>query len=119
MRIAVTYQDGQVFQHFGHTKQFKIYTVEDGKVTASAVMDTMGQGHGSLGSFLAGLDIDVLICGGIGGGAKKALAEQGIEFIFGIRGEVDAQVAAYLSGELQSDPSGTCNHHGDDHVCHD
>ena len=74
MKIAVTYDNGQVFQHFGHTEQFKIYEVEDGKVVAAEVVDTNGQGHGALGGFLAEQGVDVLICGGIGGGARNALA---------------------------------------------
>lgn len=52
MRIAVTYEDGQIFQHFGHTEQFKVYDVEDGRVVASEVVDTNGNGHGALAGFL-------------------------------------------------------------------
>ena len=48
MKIAVTYDNGQIFQHFGHTEQFKLYTVEDGKVVSSEVVDTNGSGHGAL-----------------------------------------------------------------------
>ena len=52
MKIAVTYENGQVFQHFGHTEQFKVYNVENGAVTASAVEPTNGSGHGALAGFL-------------------------------------------------------------------
>ncbi|MBO4382971.1 MAG: peptidylprolyl isomerase, partial [Clostridia bacterium] len=79
MRIAVTYENGQVFQHFGHTEQFKVYEVEDGKVVSSEVVGSDGQGHGALAGVLAGKGIDVLICGGIGGGAVNALTKAGIE----------------------------------------
>ena len=71
MRIGVTYADGQIFQHFGHTEEFKIYDVEDGRVTASEVVSTNGSGHGALAGVLKTLKVDVLICGGIGGGAQK------------------------------------------------
>ena len=72
MRIAVTYENGQIFQHFGHTEQFKIYDVEDGKIVSAKVVDTNGSGHGALAGVLAGIGTDVLICGGIGGGAQMA-----------------------------------------------
>lgn len=75
MKIAVTYEEGKVFQHFGHTEHFKFYEVEDGKVTTSQVVDTNGSGHGALAGLLAEHQVDVLICGGIGGGAQAALAE--------------------------------------------
>ena len=74
MKIAVTYENGNVFQHFGHTEQFKLYDVQDGKVVSSQVVDTNGSGHGALAGFLAAHQVEALICGGIGGGAQMALA---------------------------------------------
>lgn len=119
MKIAVTYENGEVFQHFGHTEQFKIYEVEGGKVTGSHVTDTNGQGHGALAGFLGGEKVDVLICGGIGGGARAALAEAGIELLPGASGNADEQVEAYLAGKLNYDPDTMCNHHHEgDHDCH-
>jgi FKBP-type peptidyl-prolyl cis-trans isomerase 2/predicted Fe-Mo cluster-binding NifX family protein len=116
MRIAVTYENGQVFQHFGHTEQFKIYEVEDGKVVSSEVIGSDGQGHGALAGLLSNNSIDVLICGGIGGGAQAALSENGIELCAGASGDVDAAVEAYLKGELVN--SGVnCNHHEEGHSC--
>ena len=118
MRIAVTYENGQVFQHFGHTEQFKVYEVEDGKVVSSEVIGSDGQGHGALAGLLSNKSIDVLICGGIGGGAQAALSEHGIELCAGASGDVDAAVEAYLKGELIN--SGVnCNHHGEGHTCGD
>ena len=115
MRIAVTYENGQVFQHFGHSEQFKVYDVEDGKVVKSEVIGTNGQGHGALAGFLLQGNVDVLICGGIGGGARNALAEAGIELFPGAQGNADAQVEAYLAGELNYDPDTVCSHHGHEH----
>ena len=118
MRIAVTYENGQVFQHFGHTQEFKIYEVEDGKVISSEIIGSDGQGHGALAGLLSNKSIDVLICGGIGGGAQAALSEQGIELCAGASGDADAAVEAYLKGELVN--SGVnCNHHGEGHTCGD
>ena len=118
MRIAVTYENGQVFQHFGHTEEFKVYEVEDGKVVSSEIIGSDGQGHGALAGLLSNKSIDVLICGGIGGGAQAALSEQGIELCAGATGDVDAAVEAYLKGELIN--SGVnCNHHGEGHTCGD
>lgn len=111
MKIAVTYEDGQVFQHFGHTQQFKIYEVQEGKITASEVVGTDGFGHGALAGFLKERNVDVLICGGIGGGARNALAEAGIELYPGACGDADAQVASFLEGTLNYDPDTRCSHH--------
>lgn len=111
MKIAVTYENGQVFQHFGHTEQFKLYQVEDGKITEEKVVDTNGSGHGALAGFLKAHDVDVLICGGIGGGARNALAEAGIQLFPGAGGDADAQVASYLAGSLNYDPDTVCSHH--------
>lgn len=115
MKIAVTYENGLVFQHFGHTEQFKIYEVMDGKIVNAEVVNTNGQGHGALAGFLAEAGVSVLICGGIGGGARNALAAAGIELFGGAFGSADMQVAAYLAGNLMYNPNVQCNHHGHDH----
>ena len=120
MKIAVTYENGQVFQHFGPTEQFKVYQVEDGRVTGTEVLDTNGSGHGALAGFLRERGVDTLICGGIGGGARTALAEAGITLYPGASGEADAQVAALLAGSLSYDPDTVCAHHeghGEGHDC--
>lgn len=121
MKIAVTYENGQVFQHFGHTEQFKVYEVEDGKIISSEIVDTNGQGHGALAGFLFGGGVDVLICGGIGGGARNALAEAGIQLYPGATGDADAQVESFLKGQLVYDPNTMCNHHSHEegHTCGD
>ncbi len=111
MRIAVTYEDGQIFQHFGHTENFKVYDVENNKVTDSKVINTNGTGHGALATLLNGLDVDVLICGGIGGGAQMALAEAGIKLYGGVFGDADSAVDALLKGELEYNPNVMCSHH--------
>lgn len=116
MRIAVTYENGQIFQHFGHTEQFKVYEVEDEKVVSSEIVGSDGQGHGALAGLLSGKGIDVLICGGIGGGAVAALNDYGIELCAGADGDADAAVEAYLRGEL-TDGGANCDHHGEGHSC--
>ena len=104
MKIAVTYENGRVFQHFGHTEQFRIYDVRDGAVAGSAVVPTDGAGHGALAGFLTGAGVDTLICGGLGGGARQALADAGIAVYPGVTGEADAAVSALLAGNLAYDP---------------
>lgn len=116
MKIAVTYDNGEVFQHFGHSQEFKVYDVQDGKVVSSEIVGAEGQGHGALAALLEGKGIDVLICGGIGGGAQAALAEQGIELCSGAAGDADKAVEAYLAGELENGGV-NCNHHGEGHIC--
>ena len=123
MRIAVTYENGEIFQHFGHTQQFKVYDVQDGKIVASQVIDTMGSGHGALAGVLTALNADVLICGGIGGGARMALASAGIQLFGGVSGSADAAAEALVAGKLAYNPNVQCNHHdhhhGEGHTCGD
>lgn len=118
MKIAVTYENGAVFQHFGHTKQFKVYEAEDGKIISSEIVDTNGKGHGALAGVLQDIDADVLICGGIGGGAKQALAEAGIELYGGVSGDPDQAASDFIAGKLQFNPDVMCNHHGEHHGDH-
>jgi len=115
MKIAVTYQNGEIFQHFGHCESFKIYTVEDSKVINEEVIDATGSGHGALAGFLKDAGADALICGGIGGGAKNALAEAKIQLYGGVTGSADEAVKALISGTLEYNENITCNHHGHEH----
>ena len=115
MKIAVTYENGQIFQHFGHTEQFKLYEVADGKVVRTEVVNTNGSGHGALAGFLMQNGVDTLICGGIGGGAQIALAEAGIKLYGGVSGEADDAVNALLAGNLGYNPDVRCSHHDHEH----
>ena len=119
MKIAVTYEAGLIFQHFGHTAAFKIYEVENNEVISTRVVDTNGSGHSALASFLADLGVNVLICGGIGGCAQTALANAGIQLFGGVHGDADDAVYDYLVGELAYNPNARCDHHGHDHNCGD
>lgn len=116
MRIAATYDNGQIFQHFGRTEQFKVYDVEDGKIVSGTVMGSNGIGHGALAGLLADNTIDVLICGGLGGGAMNALMDAGITVVAGAEGDADQAVESYLRGELVSSGA-NCDHHGEGHEC--
>ena len=111
MTIAVPYENGQVFQHFGHTAQFKLYKTQDGAVTASRIVDTAGSGHGALAGFLAAQGVEALLCGGIGTGARNALRDARIEVYGGVSGDADEAVAAFLAGRLAWDPDAQCSHH--------
>jgi len=123
MKIATTYDNGNIFQHFGHTSKLKVYNIENGKVISSEVVDTNGQGHGALAGLLVSLGINVLICGGIGGGAQIALNSAGIEFRGGVSGSCDEAVEKFLTNDLDYDPDVKCSHHDDhhdgDHKCGD
>ena len=112
MRIAVTYENGQVFQHFGHTEQFKVYDVSDGKIISAEIIDTNGSGHGALAGVLNALKVDTLICGGIGGGAQAALAAAGIKLYGGVSGEADQAVEDLLRDKLEFNLDVQCSHHG-------
>ncbi len=117
MKIAVTYENGLVFQHFGHTEKFKIYDVENGKIKGEMIADAAGSGHGALAGFLKNLSVDTLICGGIGGGAQQALAAAGIKLYGGVSGSADEAVKNLLAGSLNYDANVHCSHHEHEHSC--
>lgn len=118
MRIAVTYQDGEIFQHFGRTEKFKLYDVEDGKVVNTQVAGTNGQGHGALAGVLAGYQADVLICGGIGGPAQERVRAAGIQLYGGVTGGCDEAVAALLAGNLSFNNEAADHHKNGGCCCH-
>lgn len=115
MNIAVTYENGQIFQHFGHTQQFKLYEIADGRIVSTRIVDTNGSGHGALAGFLAAHKADALICGGIGGGAQAALANAGIKLYGGVSGNTDDAVTALLTGTLDYNENIHCDHHDHEH----
>lgn len=115
VRIAVPYdtETGKVFQHFGHTGVFKIYTIVDSDVVASALVDTSGQGHSALSTFLKEQGVQYVMCGGIGGGAINALEDYGIQVFGGVDEDADDSISELLAGLLLYDPDVQCSHHGD------
>ena len=118
MKIAVPYENGNIFQHFGKTTQFKFYTINGDRPMKIEIADTEGQGHGALAEFLKNHKVTTVICGGIGGGAKEALKTYHIEVVNGIQGDIDSAVVAYLAGTLDFDPSLHCDHHDQHNGCH-
>jgi len=125
MRIAVPYENEEVFQHFGHTQKFKIYNLMNSRIVSTMIMDTDGSGHGKLAAFLKSNSVDVLLCGGIGQGARTALQQAGISLFPGVTGKADEAVYSYLQGNLNFNPAFTCDHHDHhdgedcgDHDCH-
>ena len=118
MKIAVTYENGNIFQHFGHTEAFKIYDIQDGKILSSQIVGTNGSGHGALAILLSDLQVDTLICGGIGAGAQNALAEAVIKLYGGASGSADDAVEALLANKLEFDPNVHCKHHEHEHGAH-
>ena len=117
MIIAATYdmESGNVFQHFGKTQNFKLYTVEDGKIVNSRIIDNGGFGHHDLATYLKNLGIQILILGNRGQGAIDALNNAGIQQLAGITGSPDEAVKLFLEGKLRDNPDAKCNHHGEHH----
>ncbi len=111
MKIAVTCENNEVFQHFGHTPEFAVFTVEGETILTKELLPCGDTGHGALAGLLRAGGVDLLICGGIGGGAQTALAEAGIDLVGGASGNVDEVVAAYLSGVLAVRGDFRCHHH--------
>lgn len=120
MKIAVTFEDGKIFQHFGHTENFRIYDVNDKQIVNAQTVATNGSGHGALAAFLAERGVEALICGGIGGGAVNALADSGIKVFAGVSGDADARVRELIDGTLVFGTEANCSHHhehGEGHTC--
>ena len=111
MKVAVTHENGEVFQHFGRTPGFKIYTIENGDIKSEEVLDTGDSGHGALAGFLRDAGADVLICGGIGGGAIAAMGESGIKVYAGASGNADDVIKSYIDGTLPETGEANGNHH--------
>ncbi len=111
MIIAVPSLDGNVFQHFGKTPEFTLFTVEGGKIAGKKVQPTMGNGHGALAGFLKEFHVDAAVCGGIGPGAVNALGEMGIKVVSGAEGSTEEAVNAYLQGKLDQGSPVSCHHH--------
>lgn len=118
MKIAVTVENGMIFQHFGKSSAFAVYEVEGNRVISKALVSAGQNQHSALVGQLREMGADLLICGGIGGGAKDALNHAGIGFVSGASGDADAAVEAYLAGTLKDNPAAQCSHHGASHVCH-
>lgn len=117
MKIAVSYEEGNIFQHFGHSKLFKIYETEGKNIVDSRLIETEGSGHSALAAMLDKLQVDALICGGIGDGAMTALIQSGIEVCSGVSGNADEAVAEYLNGSLESQGVNCEHHSGEGHSC--
>lgn len=120
MKLACTYENGNIFGHFGHCEHFKIYEIENGEITQSVVVSTLGNGHSALAGFLQAAGVTALICGGIGGGAKQALAAANVTVYAGCSGNADEAVRALLNGSLVYNNNATCSHHhshGEGHTC--
>lgn len=115
MKIAIPYENGNVFQHFGKTEIFKLYDTDNRTILCSEILSTNGKGHGELAAFLTSHDVKVLICGGIGAGAQASLAEAGIQLYGGVSGNADELANAFLNGTLRYNPEICCDHHGNGH----
>lgn len=118
MKYAITCVNEEVFQHFGKCPSFLIVDIEEGIITKRCMLDADGNGHGALVSLLVNADVNTLICGGIGQGARDALANANITLISGASGNVEKVLNAVLDGTLKDEPNGKCNHHeGEHHTC--
>ena len=117
MRIAVTYENGEVFQHFGHTELFRIYDEEDGNVVHRMTIKPKNAGHEAMAGVLKKAGADLLICGGIGSGAQQALDELGIRLCAGVSGSSDAAVERFLQGTLNYTSQSNCTAHDAEGSC--
>ncbi len=110
MKIAVSCNGNEIWSHFGHCENFMIYDVEGKAIQTETSVENPGHKPGFLPNFLADMGVQVIISGGMGGGAVDIFNERGVEVVLGAQGLAKAAVEAYLNGELESTGS-ICDHH--------
>lgn len=117
MKIAVSYKDGEVFQHFGHSEQFKIYETDHNQILDSEIIEIEGHGHTVVCNALKEKGVNIVLCGGIGQGAKSLLSQYGIHSFGGVSGNCDEVVYQYLTGKLEFTTAVTCTKDKSAHTC--
>ena len=110
IKIAVASENEMVTEHFGHCINFNLYETENNQITKSTSIPNPGHKPGFLPNYLNDLGVNVIISGGMGGGAIDIFNEKGIEVIIGIRGTAKAAAEKYLNGDLESTGS-VCHEH--------
>jgi predicted Fe-Mo cluster-binding NifX family protein len=110
MKIAVASNQDQVAGHFGHCENFHIFNSEGKEIVFKEVIANPGHKPGFLPNYLKDMGVEVIISGGMGGGAIDIFNEKGVEVIVGAVGHSEAAVLSYLSGSLKSTGS-VCRDH--------
>lgn len=121
MKIAIPYNEGNVFEHFGRTKSFKVYDLQNGVIENTVFINADGSGHSELISMLKSVDVELVLCGGIGGKAIQMFNNLGIDVYTGATGNTDDVLRGFMDGSLKLNNTSTCDHHHDDseeHSCH-
>jgi len=109
MKIAVASEGKMVTEHFGHCEGFILFDEENGQIVKNQMVPNPGHRPGFLPNYLNDLGVNVIISGGMGGGAIEIFNEKNIEVIVGASGDALTAAEKYLKGELKSTGS----------VCHD
>lgn len=110
MKIAVASEKDMVTQHFGHCENFNIFEVENDKIIRQESFANPGHRPGFLPNYLHEKGVNVIISGGMGGGAIDLFNQHGIEVITGASGSAEEAVKCYLQGKLKSSGS-VCHQH--------
>ncbi|MBP3399928.1 MAG: NifB/NifX family molybdenum-iron cluster-binding protein [Erysipelotrichaceae bacterium] len=120
MKIAIPTQNNQVWQHFGRSPEFTMYTIENQKIIKKEIVLANGAGHTDLVMLLKRHFVNVLICGGLGSCAIECAHANHIEVYSGTSGNADDILHHYLNGTLNALNTPTCDHHDHDdhHECH-
>lgn len=115
MKVAVTYENGMIFQHFGKTRYMKIFDIDGDNIKSFDIVSMGENSHHSIASYIKELGVDTLICGGIGQGAVDALNSLGITIYAGNSGNADVAIFELLDGRLKKNSNANCTHHHDHH----
>ena len=124
MIIAVSYKDGEIFEHFGHAEMFAIYRTneQNTEILEKTIVEVKETGHQAVADLMDANGVDVVIVGNIGAGARQALAEYGIVAFAGFCGDSDDAAELMMRGQLpyltdEGNCSGGCG--GCSGGCHD
>jgi predicted Fe-Mo cluster-binding NifX family protein len=110
MKIAVASENQTVTEHFGHCENFQIFDVENNQIVKNESIPNPGHKPGFIPNYLHELGINVIISGGMGGGAIDIFNGHNIEVIVGATGPSKVAAEEYLKGNLKSTGS-VCHEH--------
>lgn len=125
MKIAMPARDGQINEHFGTTQEFAIIELVNNEVKNLEIISNEGlqHNHGGIANMLKNENIEVIICGGIGGHMIQALQQMGLRVVNGASGSLKQTAEAFANGTLVTRPvscscSGGHHHHHHGGGCH-
>ena len=111
MLVAITYENGEVFMHYGKTRQFIIFELDNNEIKSERIIDCGEYSHHTLADLLKLNNVDVVICGGCGVHAIESLEAKNIKVYNGACGDVHNVINEYINGKLKFNGATMCDCH--------